>query len=123
MVPIALSPFAFSDKTSLGDQQATSTPNQLINNFFGTIRILKGDGYEIDPEDEEKMKGVIEKKGNEFKEWNRDALITSLKDKSLRKIKVEGSKLINEEIIFKNKIECYSFWLYRNNHQVYEQLY
>ena len=43
-------------------------------------------------------------KGNEFKEWNGNALITSLKDKSLRKIKFEGSKLINEEIIFKNKI-------------------
>ena len=63
---------AFSDKTSLGDQQANSTPNQLINNFFGTIRILKGDGYEIDPEDEEKMKSVIEKKGNEFKEAERN---------------------------------------------------
>ena len=43
-------------------------------------------------------------KGNEFKEWNGDALITSLKDKSLRKIKFEGIKLINEEIIFKDKI-------------------
>ena len=63
---------AFSDKTSLGDQQANSTPNQLINNFFGTIRILKGDGYEIDPKDEEKMKSVIEEKGNKFKEAERN---------------------------------------------------
>ena len=43
-------------------------------------------------------------KGKEFKEWNGDALITSLKDKSLRKIKFEGNKLINEEIIFKDKV-------------------
>ena len=31
---------AFSDKTSLGDQQANSTPNQLINNFFGTLTLF-----------------------------------------------------------------------------------
>ena len=43
-------------------------------------------------------------KGNEFKEWNGDALITSLKDKSLRKIKFEDTKLINEEVIFKGAI-------------------
>ena len=43
-------------------------------------------------------------KGDEFKEWNGDALITSLKDKSLRKIKFEGNKLIDEKIIFKGKI-------------------
>ena len=59
---------AFSDKTSLGDQQANSTPNQLINNFFGTIRILKGDGYEIDPKEEKEMNRIIEEKGNKFKE-------------------------------------------------------
>jgi len=43
-------------------------------------------------------------KGEEFKEWNGDALITSLKDKSLRKIKFKNNKFINEEIIFKGKI-------------------
>ena len=43
-------------------------------------------------------------KGNEFKEWNGDALITSLKDKSLRKIRFEGNKLIDEKTIFKGKI-------------------
>ena len=43
-------------------------------------------------------------KGNEFSEWNGDALITSLKDKSLRKIKFKDSKFISEEIIFKGKI-------------------
>jgi len=43
-------------------------------------------------------------KGNEFKEWNGDALITSLKDKSLRKIKFEDAKLVNEEVIFKGEI-------------------
>ena len=43
-------------------------------------------------------------KGDEFKEWNGDALITSLKDKSLRKIKFEGNKFVDEKIIFKGKI-------------------
>ena len=43
-------------------------------------------------------------KGNEFSEWNGDALITSLKDKSLRKIKFKDRKFISEEIIFKGKI-------------------
>jgi glucose/arabinose dehydrogenase len=43
-------------------------------------------------------------KGKEFKEWNGDALITSLRDQSLRKIKFKDDKYINEEIIFKDKI-------------------
>ena len=43
-------------------------------------------------------------KGNEFKEWNGDALITSLRDQSLRKIKFKNNKFINEEIIFKGSI-------------------
>ncbi len=43
-------------------------------------------------------------KGDAFQEWNGDALITSLKDKSLRKIKFKNDKFINEEIIFKGKI-------------------
>ena len=43
-------------------------------------------------------------KGNEFKEWNGDALITSLKDQSLRKIRFKDSKFIDEKIIFQNKI-------------------
>ncbi len=43
-------------------------------------------------------------KGNTFKEWNGDALITSLKDQSLRKLKFMNNKIISEEIIFKDKI-------------------
>ena len=43
-------------------------------------------------------------KGNEFKEWNGDALITSLKDQSLRKIKFKGNEFIGEKIIFKGTI-------------------
>ena len=43
-------------------------------------------------------------KGNEFKEWNGHALITSLKDKSLRKLIFNDLSNVNEEIIFKNKI-------------------
>ncbi len=43
-------------------------------------------------------------KGETFKEWNGEALITSLKDQSLRKIKFNKSKFLNEEIIFKGSI-------------------
>ena len=43
-------------------------------------------------------------KGDEFKEWNSHALITSLKDKSLRKLIFSDKSNIKEEIIFKNKI-------------------
>ena len=43
-------------------------------------------------------------KGEEFKEWNGDALITSLKDQSFRKIKFQENEFINEDIIFKAKI-------------------
>ena len=43
-------------------------------------------------------------KGKEFQEWNGDALITSLKDQSLRKIKFKDNNFINENIIFKDII-------------------
>ena len=43
-------------------------------------------------------------KGKEFKEWNGDALITSLKDQSLRKIKFKNNNFIKEDIIFKEII-------------------
>ena len=43
-------------------------------------------------------------KGQEFKEWNGDALITSLRDQSLRKIKFKDNNFISEKIIFKDKI-------------------
>ena len=42
--------------------------------------------------------------GNAFKEWNGYALITSLKDQSLRKIKFKNNEFISEEIIFRGKI-------------------
>lgn len=43
-------------------------------------------------------------KGNEFKEWNSDALITSLRDQSLRKIKFRDNEFLDEKIIFKGNI-------------------
>ena len=42
--------------------------------------------------------------GEEFKEWNGHALITSLKDKSLRKLVFSNIDKIEEDIIFKGKI-------------------
>ena len=43
-------------------------------------------------------------KGEEFIEWNGQALVTSLKDKSLRKLNFKNKKNVEEKIIFKNKI-------------------
>ena len=43
-------------------------------------------------------------KGETFKEWDGDALITSLKDQSLRKIKFNDQNFINEKTIFKGDI-------------------
>ena len=43
-------------------------------------------------------------KGNEFKEWNGQALVTSLKDKSLRKLIFNDLSNIQEIIVFKDKI-------------------
>ena len=43
-------------------------------------------------------------KGETFNEWNGDALITSLKDQSLRLIKFKGNEFISEKVIFKGKI-------------------
>ena len=43
-------------------------------------------------------------KGELFNEWNGDALITSLKDQSLRKIKFKDNNFLKEDIIFKKNI-------------------
>ena len=43
-------------------------------------------------------------KGNEFKEWNGQALVTSLKDKSLRKLNFQNLNNVKEKIIFKDQI-------------------
>ena len=47
---------------------------------------------------------IIIYKGNEFKEWSGHALITSLKDQSLRKLIFDDLKNVREDIIFKDKI-------------------
>ena len=43
-------------------------------------------------------------KGNEFKEWNGHALVTSLKDKSLRKLIFNDLTNVKEDLIFKNNV-------------------
>ena len=43
-------------------------------------------------------------KGEEFKEWNGHALITSLKDMSLRKLDFSNLENVKEEVIFKREI-------------------
>ena len=43
--------------------------------------------------------------GNEFKEWNGQILMTSLKDQSLRKLEFKNKNEVgNEKVIFRNKI-------------------
>ena len=44
-------------------------------------------------------------KGEEFEEWNGHALITSLKDQSLRKIEFKNGNLISEKIFLKVILE------------------
>ena len=59
-------------------------------------------------------------KGNEFKEWNGHALITSLKDKSLRKLIFNDLSNVNEDIIFKNKIgRIRDIQVHPNNGKIY----
>ena len=47
---------------------------------------------------------IIIYEGKEFNEWKGQALITSLKDKSLRKLDFENLSDVKEKIIFKEKI-------------------
>ena len=42
--------------------------------------------------------------GDEFADWKGDALVVSLKDQSLRKIKFKNNNLLSENIIFKDQI-------------------
>ena len=59
-------------------------------------------------------------KGEEFKEWNGHALVTSLKDKSLRKLIFNDLSNIKEEIIFKNKIgRIRDIQVHPNNGKIY----
>ena len=50
------------------------------------------------------VSSMIIYKGDEFKDWNGDALITALRDQSLRKIKFKNNEFLNEKIIFKDNI-------------------
>ena len=43
-------------------------------------------------------------KGSEFKNWEGHALITSLKNKSLRKLNFTNDEEVKEKVIFENKI-------------------
>ncbi len=50
------------------------------------------------------VSSMIIYKGDEFKEWNGDALITALRDQSLRKIKFKDNQILDEKILFKDNI-------------------
>ena len=50
------------------------------------------------------ISAIVIYKGEEFKKWNGHALITSLKDQSLRKLIFKDVNEVKEDIIFKRKI-------------------
>ena len=59
-------------------------------------------------------------KGDEFKEWNGHALITSLKDQSLRKLIFNDLSNVKEDVIFKNKIgRIRDLQVHPNNGKIY----
>ncbi len=59
-------------------------------------------------------------KGDEFNEWNGHALITSLKDQSLRKLIFNDLTNVREDIIFKNKIgRIRDIQIHPNNGKIY----
>ena len=59
-------------------------------------------------------------KGDEFKEWNGHALITSLKDKSLRKLIFKNTSNVEEEVIFKGEIgRIRDIQVHQNNGKIY----
>jgi len=59
-------------------------------------------------------------KGDEFNEWNGHALITSLKDQSLRKLIFNDLTNVKEDIIFKNEIgRIRDIQVHPNNGKIY----
>ena len=59
-------------------------------------------------------------KGDEFKEWTGHALITSLKDQSLRKLELNDLTNVKEEIIFKDEIgRLRDIQVHPNNGKIY----
>ena len=59
-------------------------------------------------------------RGNEFNEWNGHALVTSLKDKSLRKLIFKDMTDVKEELIFKDKIgRIRDIQVHPNNGKIY----
>ena len=59
-------------------------------------------------------------KGEEFKEWNGHALITSLKDMSLRKLDFSNLENVKEEVIFKREIgRIRDIQVHPNNGKIY----
>ena len=83
----------FLDGEALITLEQQSAPNG--NSFFKTIKYWVPSIA---------VSAMVIYKGNEFKEWNGDALITSLRDQSLRKIKFKNinflmKKLYSQEIL------------------------
>ena len=65
------------------------------------------------------VSALIIYKGQTFNNWNGDALITSLKDQSLRKLKFNKTKFISEKVIFQGNIGRIRDIKLHNNGDVY----
>ncbi len=63
---------------------------------------------------------IVLGKEKEFSEWNGHALITSLKDQSLRKLIFNDLSNVKEDVIFKNKIgRIRDLQVHPNNGKIY----
>ena len=71
--------------------------------------------------DKNKVKADLEKlKNDDYIAWIGHALITSLKDKSLRKLIFKNISQVKEEIIFKNEIgRIRDIQVHPNNGKIY----
>tara|TARA_Y100000310_G_C20670227_1_gene809850 strand:+ start:1 stop:2763 length:2763 start_codon:yes stop_codon:yes gene_type:complete len=97
---------AYSDKTSLADQQANSTPSKFIETMRETIGFLEHLGYEFDEKERAIAEKVLDDMSAEFKKTEREigvamaaplkAISDSFADKKNRKFIQD---LFNKEVI------------------------
>ena len=68
----------YSDKQTLGDQQANSTPAQLLNEYKETVNYLKSIGYEFPKKEEQELEEQLSKMEKEFADAERELARASL---------------------------------------------
>ena len=68
----------YSDKQTLGDQQANSTPAQLLSEYKETVNYLKSIGYVFPKKEEQEINKQISKMEKEFADAERELARASL---------------------------------------------